>query len=164
MLLQVLWCLLPAVTLSIQVWLTWSLFVLLSFAFVKFRFRYIYLLHLWTFFAFWKVITVVAMVRYSKKEDADVLLDYRQVHSTEKARWIYRELYRNRRIPNTETFSNIYKKLRRIGHLNLREPRLIVWKRDIAVDENILRAFNDHPTSSSRKVAADLGISSWKVW
>lgn len=81
-----------------------------------------------------------------------------------EARRIYQERYPDRRLPHHETFSTTYRRLRETGNLNFREPRVQVRQHNVQVDERILQAFDDDPTTSIRVVAAGLNISVWKVW
>lgn len=84
--------------------------------------------------------------------------------NSREARRVYQERYPDRRLPHHETFSTTYRRLRETGNLNFREPRVNVRQHNVEVDERILQAFDDDPTTSIRVVADGLNLSVWKVW
>lgn len=107
----------------------------------------------------------VTMPNFSNEEYADMLLAYGSANcNAREARRVYQERYPDRRLPHHETFSATYRRLRETGNLNLREPRVNVRQHNVQVDERILRAFDDDPTTSIRVVADRLNLTVWKVW
>lgn len=105
------------------------------------------------------------MPRYTNEEYADIIMAYGAAHSNAReARRIYQERYPNRRLPDRDTFATTYRRLRETGNLNAREPREPLRQLPVEIDEQILAAFERDPTTSTRVVAAALGVSQWKVW
>ncbi|XP_050298569.1 uncharacterized protein LOC126737635 [Anthonomus grandis grandis] len=96
------------------------------------------------------------MAAYTTEEYAD--------SNTREAQIIYEEQYSNMRVPHHKIFANIFRRLGETGNLNFQEPRINRRQYDVAVDENVIRAFDEDPTTSTRKVATDLNISTWKAW
>lgn len=105
------------------------------------------------------------MPTFSNEEYADMLLAYGRANcNAREARRIYQERYPDRRIPHHETFSTTYRRLRETGNLHHQEPRVSAVQHNVAVDEMILQAFDEEPTTSIRTVAARLNLTVWKVW
>ncbi|CAG4958029.1 unnamed protein product [Colias eurytheme] len=105
------------------------------------------------------------MANLSNEEYADMMLAYGKADcNSHEAQRIYQERYPNRRLPHYETFSTTYRRLRETGNLNLQEPRVNVRQHNVEVDDRILQAFDDDPTTSIRVVADGLNVSVWKVW
>lgn len=105
------------------------------------------------------------MPEYTNEEYADMLLAYGAAQcNAREARRIYQERFPNRRLPDRNTFVSTYRRLRETGNLNAREPRNSARQLPVEIDEQILAAFEEDPTTSTRVVAAALGVSQWKVW
>lgn len=105
------------------------------------------------------------MAEFNNEEYADMVFVYGRADGNSRlAQRMYRESYPDRRVPHHTTFSNTFRRLRETGTLHFREPRLNNRQHRVAVDENILQEFNADPTTSVRKVANNLGVSTWKVW
>ncbi|XP_050299347.1 uncharacterized protein LOC126738183 [Anthonomus grandis grandis] len=105
------------------------------------------------------------MAAYTTEEYADIVFAYGRANgNTREAQRIYEEQYPNRRVPHHDTFANTFRRLRETGNLNFQEPRTNRRQYDVAVDENVIRTFDEDPTTSTRKVATDLNISTWKAW
>lgn len=105
------------------------------------------------------------MATFSNEEYADILMAYGRADGVAReAQRIYQERFPNRRLPSRHTFQNTYRRLRETGNLTASEPRGIVVRHNVDVDEQILALFEEDPTRSIRNVAALLGISIWKVW
>lgn len=105
------------------------------------------------------------MPNFSNEEYADMLLAYGSANcNAREARRIYQERYPNRRVPHHETFATTYRRLRETGNVHFQEPRVNVRQHNVAVDESILQAFEEDPTTSIRVVAERLNLSVWKVW
>lgn len=105
------------------------------------------------------------MATFSNEEYADIVMAYGRANGVARAaQRIYQERYPNRRVPTRQTFQTTYRRLRETGNLNIREPRGIVVRHNVEVDEQILALFEEEPMRSIRNVASLLGISIWKVW
>lgn len=105
------------------------------------------------------------MTGFSNEEYADMIFEYGRANGNARAaQRNYEQLYPDRRKPHHSTFTNTFRRLRETGTLHFREPTVSRIQHSVTVDENILEAFNEDPTTSIRKVALDLGVSSWKVW
>lgn len=102
---------------------------------------------------------------FSNEEYADIVFAYGRANgNTRAAQRMYRELYPNRRVPHHSTFSNTFRRLRETGSLRFMEPRVNERQHAVVIDERILEKFDSDPTISIRKVARELGVSTWKVW
>lgn len=105
------------------------------------------------------------MPNFSSQEYADMLLAYGSADCNgHEARRIYQERYPDRRSPHHETFATTYRRLRETGNLHFQEPRVSARQHNVVVDERILQAFDENPTTSIWVIAARMGISVWKVW
>lgn len=105
------------------------------------------------------------MPGFTNEEYADMLMVYGSVNGiARKAQRFYHERYPDRHLPHHETFATTYRRLRKTGNLSYHEPRVNVRQLDVAVDERILQAFNEDPTTSIRVVAERFDLKIWKVW
>lgn len=105
------------------------------------------------------------MAEFSNEEYADMVFVYGRADGNSRAaQRMYRGLHPNRRVPHHTTFSNTFRRLRETGTLHFREPRLNARQHRVVLDESILQEFDSDPTTSVRKVARNLGVSTWKVW
>lgn len=94
-----------------------------------------------------------------------MLLAYGSANTNSReARRIYHDRYPDRRLPTHQTFASTYRRLRQTGNLNFQEPRVNRGELHVAIDEQILREFDQDPTTSIRQIAARLDRSIWKVW
>lgn len=105
------------------------------------------------------------MPHYTNEEYADMIMAYGAARGIgREAQRIYHEMHPNRRLPHHDTFSTTYRRLRETGNLNFQEPRINVRQHNAAIDERILQAFEEDPTTSIRAVARALNLNIWKVW
>lgn len=105
------------------------------------------------------------MASFSFEEYADIMMAYGAAGGVARAaQRIYRERFPNRRLPGRRVFQDTYRRIRERGNLSNNEPRGIVIRHNVRVDEQILQLFQEDPTRSIRTVAAMLDISVWKVW
>lgn len=105
------------------------------------------------------------MATFSNEEYADMLMAYGRANGVARAaQRIYQERFPNRRLPTPHTFQNTYRRIRETGNLNINEPRGIVVRHNVQIDERILALFEEEPTRSIRNVASLLEVSIWKVW
>jgi hypothetical protein len=105
------------------------------------------------------------MPNYTNEEYADMLMAYGRADGVPReARRIYQAKFPYRRLPHHDTFSTTYRRLRETGNLNFQEPRVNARQQNVAVDEQILQAFEDDPNTSIRVVARTLNLGIWIVW
>lgn len=105
------------------------------------------------------------MATYTNVEYADILVTYGRANCVSReARRIYAELYPNRRLPSRNVFSATYRRLQETGNVHSRERSVGPRHHGVVVDQRILAAFDEDPTTSIRRVATELGLSTWKVW
>lgn len=101
---------------------------------------------------------------FTNAEYADIVFMYGRADGNGAlARRLYQERYPDRRVPNFRVFQNTFRRLIENGVGN-NPVRGVNPGADVDVEEQILAAFAADPTTSVRKVAADLGFSRWKVW
>lgn len=101
------------------------------------------------------------MASYTNEKYADILMVYGSANGVAReTRRIYQGLYPSRR----NVFSNTYRRLRETGNLNQYVSGIKNRQYNVTVDEHILSAFDDDPTTSIRKVAETLRLSILKVW
>lgn len=104
------------------------------------------------------------MSTYSNEELADI--HYMYGFCDGNARAAAREYalrFPNRRPPNRETFSNTHRRFRE-GTLFTETDRPGNLQHDAVAEELILDAVNENPTTSTRRIAAQVGVSQSKVW
>lgn len=105
------------------------------------------------------------MATFANHEYADIIFMYGAANgNATQARELYATRFSNRRTPNAQVFRNTFIRFRETGNLHRREPGIAVPQYHVEVDEQILEAFNRDPTTSVRKVARQLNLSTWKVW
>ncbi|CAH2012717.1 unnamed protein product [Acanthoscelides obtectus] len=80
-----------------------------------------------------------------------------------EARWLYQERFPGRILPNVTVFHNTYRRLYETGSVTRNEPGVNPGRYPPEA-EDLIQAFENHPSTSTRKVAVDLGLSPWKVW
>lgn len=101
---------------------------------------------------------------YSNEELADI--HYMYGFCDGNARAAAREYalrYPNRQPPNRRTFSETHRRFRE-GTLFTQMERPGNEQHDVAVEELILDAVNENPTTSTRRIAAQVGVPHTKVW
>ncbi|CAH1959479.1 unnamed protein product [Acanthoscelides obtectus] len=76
---------------------------------------------------------------------------------------LYQERFPGRRLPNIRVFYNTHRPLYETGRLTRNAPGVNPGRYPPEAEDLLLQAFEDDPTTSTRKVAADLGLSPWKV-
>lgn len=104
------------------------------------------------------------MSTYSNEELADI--HYMYGFCDGNARAAAREYalrFPNRRPPNRETFSNTHRRFRE-GTLFTQTDRPGNLQHDAVAEELILDAVNENPTTSTRRIAAQVRVSQSKVW
>ncbi|XP_066152080.1 uncharacterized protein [Euwallacea fornicatus] len=105
------------------------------------------------------------MAAYSNVEYADILFMYgRADGNAAAAQRLYRERFPQRRVPNVKVFANTYRRMSETGNLYHQDPRPNNQKYHAEVDVQIFNTFEAEPTTSVRKVAEQLNVSTWKVW
>lgn len=105
------------------------------------------------------------MATFTDEEYADIMMAYGKANgNAREAQRIYQERFRNRRLPSRYTFQNTFRRLRETGNMRNKEPRGVLLRHHVGIDEQILRFFEEDPTRSIRNVAELLEISIWKVW
>lgn len=107
------------------------------------------------------------MVNFTNAEFADIHFTYGLANGNAyEARRLYQERYPNRTTPTSKTFSRIHARLRETGtfekashlsgaHRTVRTPE---------TEEAVLNLVEEHPETSTRKVALTLNISHVLVW
>lgn len=107
------------------------------------------------------------MVNFTNAELADMHYTYGLADGNAlRARRIYQERYPNRVIPDARTFSSIHRRLQETGtfkidnsskgaHPTVRTPE---------IEEAVLNTVEEHPETSTRKIAGTLNISHVLVW
>jgi len=104
------------------------------------------------------------MAAFSNVEYADILFMYgRADGNAAAAQRLYHERFPQRRVPHVTVFGNTYRRISETGNLNHAEPRANHQHR-ADVDQQILDNFEEEPTTSIRKAAQQLNLSTWKVW
>lgn len=107
------------------------------------------------------------MENYTNSEMAEMHFIYGLANgNSREARRLYMERYPNRMIPNHRMFSNIHSRLVETGTLNKNthdagRPRTV---RTPQVEEAVLNEIDQHPDTSTRKIAEHLNISHQVVW
>jgi len=110
--------------------------------------------------------TILIMVNYSNAEMAEMHFVYGVADgNAELARRIYHERYPNRDLPDSRTFSNVHRRLVETGSVrkgtsegrpqNVRTPE---------IEEAVLHEVEEHPETSTRKIARNLNICHQIVW
>jgi len=100
-------------------------------------------------------------------ELADMHLAYgAAVGNAEEARRIYHERFPNRRLPGAHMFVNNDQRLRDTGSFSQRQdnvgaPRRV---RTPEFDEHVLNQFEQTPSTSTRKVAHEIGVDRRLIW
>lgn len=106
------------------------------------------------------------MATYTNAEYADILFVYGYCDgNAAEARREYQRRFPNRRIPNVRVFPGTYRAIAETGSVKRRRVDAgapPVYQADD--EEEILRHFEDDPTTSTTKVARQTGASQWKVW
>lgn len=106
------------------------------------------------------------MSSFSNEEFADILYYYGFCGGDAvAARTEYQLRFPNRRIPSARVFSAVYQRVRESGAVQQRRhdagrPRHF----PVEDEEEILQHFVRDPTTSTRIVARQLGLTQWKVW
>lgn len=101
---------------------------------------------------------------YSSEELADIHLCYGFTNCVAtEARREYARRFPNRRLPNPRTFTTTHRRLRE-GTLFSTTPRGRRPHYPTEMDERILETVRNDPKTSTRRVAAQLDVSQWKVW
>lgn len=106
------------------------------------------------------------MVNYTNTEMAVMHYVYGLADgNATEARHIYQERYPNRALPDSRTFSNIHRRLSETGcfHKGNSEgrPRTV---RTPEIEEAVLHEIDEHPETSTRKIARGLNICHQIVW
>lgn len=105
------------------------------------------------------------MAAFTNEEYADIVYMYGRADGNGlQARRLYQERFPGRRLPNVTVFYNTYRRLYETGSVKRNEPGVNPGRHPPEVEDLILQAFAVDPTTSTRKIAADLGLSTWKVW
>ena len=107
------------------------------------------------------------MPDYSNEEMADIHFMYgRGNGNAYEVQRLYRAQFPNRRLPDPRTFTSVHRRLREHGttHPPNNEggrPRTV---RTPEVEEEILAMVDQTPSTSTRRIAADVGVSHATVW
>lgn len=107
------------------------------------------------------------MASYTFAEQVDMLMCYGEARGCgREAERLYAAKYPLRRQPYHQTFANIHRRLRETGNLRTTRPDAGRPRRVRTPDteEEVLNAVADHPRTSVRAVAHDVGVSSSSVW
>lgn len=103
---------------------------------------------------------------YTNEEYADILFCYGYCNGdAAAARREYLRRFPNRRLPDNTVFIGMYRRIRETGRVQRRQydsgrPRVFSPEES----DEILRHFQDDPTTSTNVVANRLGMSQWRVW
>lgn len=81
-----------------------------------------------------------------------------------QARRFYQECFPQRRLPNVKVFINTYQRLSETGSVQKRRAMGRNLDHSVEDEEAILAAFESDPTSSIRKIADQLNLSTWNVY
>lgn len=106
------------------------------------------------------------MVNYTNAEMAAMHYVYGLADgNATEARRIYQERYPNRALPDSRTFSNIHRRLRETGSFKkgTSEGRPLSV-RTLEIEEAVLQEIEEHPETSTRKIARTLNICHQIVW
>ena len=111
-------------------------------------------------------ILLAEMATFSNAEYADILYFYGLCEGNgAEARREYQRRFPNRRVPNIRVFANTYRMVSESGTVHRNQHNAGAPPRyDPNDEEDILRAFQEDPTTSTHIVAPRLGMSQWKVW
>lgn len=104
------------------------------------------------------------MATFSNEELADIhyIYGFCNGNATAAARE-YALRFPNRQPPSRQTFSNTHRRFRE-GSLFTQTDRPGNVQHDVAVEELVLNAVNGNPTTSTRRIAAHVGVPQSKVW
>lgn len=112
-----------------------------------------------------KIVIWSKMNRYSTEELADIHFIYGYCNGNgRQAAREYATRYPNRRAPDHRLFQNVHRNLRERGQFNPRMDRAGNVSHHVDVDNNILDSVTQNPTTSTRRVGLQLGVSHAKVW
>lgn len=104
--------------------------------------------------------------QFSNEEYADIVFVYGFCNgNAEQAQYEYRERFPNRRIPNTKTFTSVFRCLRTNGSFpshsySLERPQ----RHQVNVEENVIRQIQRSPCTSTRRISFRTGLTQSKVW
>lgn len=106
------------------------------------------------------------MEEYTNAEMANMVYVYGLADGNcSEARRLYAERFPNSRTPNHQTFRNIFQRLSESGtfskRLRIGRPMAI---RTPEIEEAVLNAIEDEPSTSVRKISANLGVNRDLVW
>jgi len=104
-------------------------------------------------------------MNYTTEEYVDMIYCYGMARGNARAaERFYAELYPNRnRHPSYHTIIQCYRRARRTGILQRKQYERPV-QRCADLDDEILRAFEENPHNSTRRVARTLGVAQRTVW
>lgn len=106
------------------------------------------------------------MVQYSVQEYADMYFVYGECHGdAASAVRRYAERFPARHLPHRETFTAVAQRVRETGSVLPRarengRPREV----QVNVEENILERIAEDPSTSTREIAREVGVSHFVVW
>jgi hypothetical protein len=104
------------------------------------------------------------MTLFTNAEYADIVFVYGFCNGNGRAAVEeYRRRYPDRRTPNHQTFAATFNSLREKGKFpdnNIERDRA----NDVVQEENILNLVRENPTTSTRRISAQLAISQTRVW
>nr|WP_253308809.1 DUF4817 domain-containing protein [Rickettsia endosymbiont of Ceutorhynchus assimilis] len=104
------------------------------------------------------------MATFSYAEYADILFIYGFSNgNAAEAQREYVRRFPNRRIPHVSVFGATYRRISESGSLQ-RVECVGAPPADVNIDGEILRLLEEGPTTSTRKISRQLGVSQWKVW
>lgn len=103
---------------------------------------------------------------FTYAELADIHFMYGRANgNTREAQRLYRATFPNRRCPAKSTFSEVHRRARETGcltppKLRIRDPPV----RTVDLEEQVLQIVENDAGTSTRKIAAELGVSHVTVW
>lgn len=104
--------------------------------------------------------------KFTNEEYADIVFCYGFANGVgTHARTEYQSRFPQRRLPHVSVFEGVYRRIRESGSVQRRRSdtgRPNVYRPED--EEEILRHFEQNPTTSTNVVARRLNMSQWKVW
>lgn len=114
------------------------------------------------------IVTFVTYLNIENRDGIDMMLIYGEIHhNTAAASRLYAERFPNRPRPNPQRFTNLIIRARETGHLQThqgRDGRPGRHRRILDAEKQILNLADENPSTSTRRIARQLGVSNRIVW
>lgn len=106
-------------------------------------------------------------MNFTNAEKTDMVLVYGEARGNAAlARRLFRERWPYRRLPNERTFENVVRHLREFGSFEMNTTDIGRQRKNetLEVEEVILQEIENRPEISTRRLAAEVGVSHFLVW